>query len=289
MKSQLFEQGNLEVEGQHRFGLQNPQMLRVALGPDVLAVKGSMVAFQGQVQFHHEKAGGMGKLLKKVLTSEDMPLMRVAGQGEVFFANEGGYVYLVDLDGDGISVNGRNLLAFDATLEWDINRVKGAGMMAGGLFNTTVSGSGTVALCTVGHPVVLDCSSQPTYVDVQAAVAWSSTLVAQRGLQHELQVAAARRHRRGLPVRLPRTGLRGRPALRVRAAAKSSGGSGAAGSRHVHTRPGPAGPGSPDDLELEAGGPQRTHQPQPDRQQHLGAPGRREVARGPPRRCGRGR
>jgi uncharacterized protein (AIM24 family) len=177
MKSELFEQSNLEVEAPQRFGLQNSQMLRVALGDDVLAVKGAMVAYQGQVRFDHEKSGSMGKLLKKVLTSEDMPLMRVSGQGEVFFANEGGYVYLVQLDGDAISVNGRNLLAFDAALTWDINRVKGAGMMAGGLFNTTVSGQGTAALCTVGKPVVLDCSQQPTYVDVQAAVAWSANLV----------------------------------------------------------------------------------------------------------------
>ena len=181
MKSELFDQSNLEVQGQQRFGLQNSQMLRVALGDDVLAVKGAMVAYQGQVQFHHEKAGSVAKLLKKMVTSEDMPLMRVSGQGEVFFANEGGYVYLVQLDGagDGISVNGRNLLAFDASLTWDINRVKGAGVMSGGLFNTTVTGSGSVALCTVGHPVVLDCSAQPTYVDVQAAVAWSATLVPQ--------------------------------------------------------------------------------------------------------------
>ena len=179
MKSELFAQSNLEVEGQHRFALQNPQLLRVALGPDVLAVKGAMVAYQGQVAFHHEKSGSMAKLLKKVLTSEDMPLMRVTGQGEVFFANDAGYVYLVELDGDGISVNGRNLLAFDAAMAWDINRVKGAGMMAGGLFNTTVTGRGTVALCTVGQPVVLDCAAQPTYVDVQAAVAWSANLVPQ--------------------------------------------------------------------------------------------------------------
>jgi uncharacterized protein (AIM24 family) len=177
MKSELFEQSNLEVEGRQRFGLQNSQMLRVSLGDDVLAVKGAMVAFQGQVQFLHEKAGGMSKLIKKVMTSEDMPLMRVTGQGEVFFANESGYVYLIELAGDSVSVNGSNLLAFEAALQWDINRVKGAGMMAGGLFNTTVSGTGTVALCTVGRPVVLDCSQQPTYVDVQAAVAWSADLV----------------------------------------------------------------------------------------------------------------
>jgi uncharacterized protein (AIM24 family) len=177
MHSDLFDAGNLENETGQRFALQNDQLLRVSLGPDVLAVKGAMVAYQGQVEFIHEKAGSVGRLLKKMVTSEDMPLMRVRGQGEVFFASDAGSVYLIELGGDGISVNGRNLLAFDSALQWDINRVKGAGIMAGGLFNTTVTGQGTVALCTVGKPVVLDCSTQPTYVDVQAAVAWSATLV----------------------------------------------------------------------------------------------------------------
>jgi uncharacterized protein (AIM24 family) len=178
MQSDLFAQANLEVEGA-RFALQNPQLLRVALGPEVLAVKGAMVAYQGQIRFDHEKAGSVGKLLKKLVTSEDVPLMRVSGQGEVFFASEAGFVYIVDLAGEGLSVNGRNLLAFDAALSWDINRVQGAGIMAGGLFNTTISGTGPVALCTVGAPVVLDCSQQPTYVDVQSCVAWSANLVPQ--------------------------------------------------------------------------------------------------------------
>ena len=178
MQSELFAQANLEVEGA-RFALQGPQMLRVSLGPDVLAIKGTMTAYQGQVRFEHEKAGSVGKLIKKIVTSEDVPLMRVSGQGEVFFAHDAGYVYVVDLTGDAISVNGRNLLAFDAGLSWDINRVQGAGMMAGGLFNTTISGAGPVALCTVGAPLVLDCSQQPTYVDVQSCVAWSANLVPQ--------------------------------------------------------------------------------------------------------------
>lgn len=177
MKSDLFDQSNLEIADGQRFGLQNNQMLRVSLGPDLLAIKGAMVAYQGKVRFDHEKAGSMGKLLKKMVTSEDMPLMRVSGQGEVFFASEAGYVYLLHLDSDAISVNGRNLLAFDASMTWDINRVKGAGIVAGGLFNTTVTGPGDVALCTVGKPVVLDCAQQPTYVDTQAVVAWSANLV----------------------------------------------------------------------------------------------------------------
>lgn len=179
MKSELFAASNLEVEVTHRFALQNPQLLRVSFGPDVLATKGAMVAFQGRIAFTHEGSGSVGKLLKKVLTNEDLPLMRVSGEGEVFFANDAGFVYLVDLDGDALSVNGRNLLAFDAALQWDIKRVQGAGMMAGGLYNTVLSGAGTVALCAVGTPVVLDCSQQPTYVDVQSAVAWSANLVPQ--------------------------------------------------------------------------------------------------------------
>lgn len=176
MRSDLFAQDNLEKQSQERFVLQNAQMLRVHLGQDVLATKGCMVAYQGQVRFDHEKSGGFAKLAKKVMTSEDVSLMRVSGQGEVFFADQAGYVHLLHLENEALSINARNLMAFDDSLSWDINRVKGAGMMAGGLFNTTINGSGTVAINVVGHPVVLDCSQQPTYVDVQAAV-WSANLV----------------------------------------------------------------------------------------------------------------
>lgn len=179
MQSTLFEQRNLEIFDTTRFGLQNPQLLRVSLGQDVLAVKGAMVAYQGSISFNHESAGSVGKLFKKVVSGEDVSLMRVAGQGEVFFASEAGFVYLVDLTGDALSVSSRNLLAFDASIGWDIKRVQGAGMMSGGLFNTVLQGTGTVALHAIGQPVVLDCSQQPTYVDVASAVAWSANLAPQ--------------------------------------------------------------------------------------------------------------
>jgi uncharacterized protein (AIM24 family) len=179
MHSALFEQANLEVQGNERFALQNPQLLRVHLGGDVLAVKGAMVAYQGAIRFDHEKSGTMGKLLKKVVTGEDVSLMRVSGTGDVFFASSSGFVFLIDLTGDALSVNARNLLAFDSSIDWDIKRVQGAGMASGGLFNTTLQGTGTVAVTTVGQPVILDCSTQPTYVDVEACVGWSANLVPQ--------------------------------------------------------------------------------------------------------------
>jgi uncharacterized protein (AIM24 family) len=152
-------------------------MLRVGLGPDVLAAKGAMVAYTGQVQFHHEKSGSMARLAKKIVSSEDVSLMRLSGQGEVYFASDAGYVFLVELENEGISLNNRNLLAFDAELQWDINRTKGVGMMTGGFFNTTVGGNGTVAVTSVGKPVVFDCSQQPVNVDPNSAVMWSAGLV----------------------------------------------------------------------------------------------------------------
>jgi uncharacterized protein (AIM24 family) len=47
-----------------------------------------MVAYQGQVDFAYQGAGGMGKLFKKAFTGEGMALMKVSGQGDVFFADD---------------------------------------------------------------------------------------------------------------------------------------------------------------------------------------------------------
>ncbi len=66
----------------------------------------------------------------------------------------------MSLEGDGLSVNGRNLLAFDAALSWDIKRTRGAGMLSGGMFNTIVHGTGQVALTSHGDPMLLDCSRE---------------------------------------------------------------------------------------------------------------------------------
>jgi uncharacterized protein (AIM24 family) len=174
MRSELFGR-NLESATTDRFTLQNPRMLRVALNGEVMARQGAMVAYQGQVDFAYQGSGGMGKFLKKAFTGEGMPLMKVTGQGDVFFADDAMEVHLVNLENDSLTVNGGNVLAFDSTLGWDIKRVEGASMMAGGVFNTTFSGSGTVAITSHGSPVVLDVDA-PTYADIQAAVAWSTSL-----------------------------------------------------------------------------------------------------------------
>lgn len=177
MRSPIFDQANLEVPATERFTLQNPKMLKVTLGEPVLAAKGAMVAYQGAVQFHHKGSDSITQFMKRAISSDDQSLMTVSGQGDVFFARFAEDVFVIQLEGDAISVGGQSLLAFDASLQWDLHRTRGAGMMTGGMFNTLIHGHGNVALTSDGKPVILDCSQQPTFVDPNAAVCWSANLV----------------------------------------------------------------------------------------------------------------
>lgn len=177
MKSQLFDQANMEQEGEGLFVRQSSKMMKVELseGP-IMALAGSMVAYQGDVQFEHQGAGGVKKFLKQALTGEGLPLMRMQGTGEVFLANNGGDVHLLALENESVSINGQNILAFTAGLQTDIQMLRGAGMMSGGLFNTTLTGTGQVAIVTDGTPLVLNAAEAPTFVDPDAAVCWSASL-----------------------------------------------------------------------------------------------------------------
>lgn len=154
---------------------QNTKMLRVRLGEPFMARQGSMVAYQGDVDFAFEGSGA-AKFLKKALTGEGLPLMRCQGRGDVFLAERACDVHLLTLTDSGLSISGANLLAFSASLNWNVERVKGASIATGGLFNTTVRGSGWVALTTDGPPVVLDAAEAPTFADTHAVVAWSADL-----------------------------------------------------------------------------------------------------------------
>ena len=161
-----------------RFMLQNERMLKVDLagtGGFFYARQGSMVAYQGDVDFAYEGAGGLGKMFKKALTGEGMSLMKVSGSGDVFLAQDADEIFILELEDEAVTVNGRAVLAFESSLTWDINRVEGASMMSGGLFNTTFTGRGMIAVVTHGTPVVLQVD-EPTYVDMQAAVLWSAGL-----------------------------------------------------------------------------------------------------------------
>jgi uncharacterized protein (AIM24 family) len=165
-----------ETESREAFSLQNDKLLKVELADVTIQAKlGAMVAYQGEVKFERAATGGMARLMKKVATGEGAKLMKVSGTGEVFLADHAQEVHLVKLDNDKITVNSPNLLAFEDGIDWDIRKVEGAsGVLAGGLFNLELSGTGWVALMSDGPPMLLQLKDDPAFADPQAAITWSS-------------------------------------------------------------------------------------------------------------------
>ncbi|MCS0634389.1 AIM24 family protein [Streptomyces sp. LP05-1] len=155
-------------------------MLKVAMaaGQDLYARTGSMVAYEGFVQYEPNPPA-VRQIAAQWVTGEGMPLMRCSGDGLLYLADYGADVVVLHLDNDALSVNGSNVLAFDAHLQWGVERVKGLAKFSGqGLWNVTLSGTGWVALTSLGTPVVVDCGrgEDETYVDPDALVAWSPAL-----------------------------------------------------------------------------------------------------------------
>ena len=158
------------------FSLQNKKLLKIQMqyGP-VWTKTGSMVAYQGDVRFENKGSGGLGKMLKSAVTGEGVDMMQCTGQGELFVADQASEVQVIYLENDAISVNGNNILAFSASIDWDIRRIETRGaMMTGGLYNVSLRGTGYVAITTKGDPVALDVSGSPTFGDAQAVVMWTS-------------------------------------------------------------------------------------------------------------------
>ena len=165
-----------ETTSTEAFSLQNSKLLRVGLRDVTIQAKlGSMVAYQGDVKFEHAGQGGMGRMLKKAMTGEGQNLMKISGSGEVFLAETAQEIHVITLQNDKVTVNGANLLAFDAGIDWNIERMQGvSGMMGGGMYNTALQGTGSVAILSDGPPVRLDVGSAATFADPQAAITWSS-------------------------------------------------------------------------------------------------------------------
>lgn len=176
MKSVLFHQENLEKEGDKgSFLLQNRHTLKVELNGKMYSKQGAMAAYQGEVDFSYH-GGGVGRMLKKFVSGENLALMEISGSGEVFFSDFGAEIQIIHLDNESITINTQNILAFESTLEWDINIVRpGMQMLAAGFSNVTLTGTGTLAISSFGTPFVLTVDT-PTYVDTQAALAWSTSL-----------------------------------------------------------------------------------------------------------------
>ncbi|MFC9994297.1 AIM24 family protein [Nocardia sp. NPDC127526] len=146
-------------------------------GTSIRAISGSMVAYEGNVQFKSAGFGGGDGViagLKRRATGESLSLMECTGNGRVFFAVNGQHVTVVNLNNETLQVESQQLLAFAGNLRTDVSFAGLRGASTGqGLFTTTVSGVGQVALLSAGGPLIhLEVSPQyPLVVDPDAFVA----------------------------------------------------------------------------------------------------------------------
>jgi uncharacterized protein (AIM24 family) len=128
------------------FELENPYMLEARVNGRVWAKVGAMVATTGNVTFTRQSLGEQG-------------LLRLAG--ETFFAN------------------GNDVLAYQDGVQTQITMMRRmSAMLAGGLFNIRLSGSGVVAITSHYEPLTLPVTRAggPVYTDPNATVAWSGSL-----------------------------------------------------------------------------------------------------------------
>jgi uncharacterized protein (AIM24 family) len=158
------------------FRLENSYALHADVDGSLMAKAGSMVAFDGDLSFTGKASaeGGITGFLKEAATGEGTPIMTVEGQGTTYLADRGKKVQILELDdGERITVNGEDVLAFESSLSYSIDRIDSlAGSFAGGLTNVVLDGPGHVALTTHGDPIVLE---PPVSTDPAATVAWSDT------------------------------------------------------------------------------------------------------------------
>jgi uncharacterized protein (AIM24 family) len=176
MRSNIFHEAEKTDQEHEKFVMQNDHMLLVNLNGEVYAKQGAMAAYQGNIDFEYH-GGGISRTFKKMVTGEDLRLMKCSGRGDLFLADNGAEIFTVQLENEQLTLNNNNILAFDSGIKWDINRIKTGmmGMVAGGLFNVTLTGTGHVAVTSWGKPVVI-AVDQPVAVDSNCIIAWTTSL-----------------------------------------------------------------------------------------------------------------
>lgn len=169
-----------QERGEGPFELETERILEVHLNGMVWIKKGSMIAYRGNVKFTREAIlqQGLGAALKKAVTGEGAQLTKAEGQGRVYLADAGKKVFVLDVTGDPIVVNGSDLLAMQDTVDYEVRLMRRVtAIVAGGFFNVRVQGNGLVAVTSHYEPVTLTVEpGQPVFTDPNATIAWSANL-----------------------------------------------------------------------------------------------------------------
>ncbi|MFP4529925.1 MAG: AIM24 family protein [Halodesulfurarchaeum sp.] len=171
-----FKSQHAPTTSEKPFQLENSYTLNVAVDGSIMAKAGSMVGYTGDLSFTGRATaeGGITGFIKEAATNEGTPIMAVEGEGQVYLADQEKKVQVIRLGpGDALTVNGEDVLAFESTATYEIDKIDSlAGAFAGGFTNVYLAGPGAVALTTHGDPLVID---PPVTTDPSATVAWNNT------------------------------------------------------------------------------------------------------------------
>jgi uncharacterized protein (AIM24 family) len=177
MELEEFIAANEATDSNETFQLENSKLLDIALDGTVLAKAGSMISYTGDISFTGASSaeGGLTGFIKNAATGEGTPVMEAEGSGNLYLADRGKKIQVLDLDeGEELSVNGNDVLAFESSVTYEIRTIDSiAGSSAGGLTNVFLEGPGSVAITTHGDPLVL---TPPVRTDPSATVAWSGVV-----------------------------------------------------------------------------------------------------------------
>ena len=82
---------------------QGRERARRAPGREVLARRGAMLAYTGEVGSRRcaPSSGGMGGMAGRMMAGEQVPMMVAQGQGTVHYGFRGLYLTIIELGGDG--------------------------------------------------------------------------------------------------------------------------------------------------------------------------------------------
>lgn len=178
--NEFVEQTRQKDHGQGVFELESPRMLELNLNGMIWTKMGSMVSYRGQVKFTREGVleQGIGNLLKKSISGEGARLTKAEGYGQVYLADAGKKITILQLQNETLFVNGNDLLAFEPSVQYEIKMMrKVSAMLSGGLFNVKLQGTGMVAFTTHYEPLTLMVTPEmPVTTDPNATVAWSGNL-----------------------------------------------------------------------------------------------------------------
>jgi uncharacterized protein (AIM24 family) len=160
------------------------RMVKVTLdGDTVRAESGALHYMIGNIEMVTKKPS-MGGFLKSMVSSESVFRPTYTGKGEVFFGPPTfGEYHIIELDGNSMVLDSGSYICSDLGIEVGIIRNKGVTMFSGeGIWQTTVSGTGTLVYYSEGPIQEINLVNSTLTVDGNFAVARDA------GLNYEVKL-----------------------------------------------------------------------------------------------------